>query len=100
MNKKEFCKALNDILKYRKELDKVEKVLNCNIWESNICEQVSILIDDLVNSIANYDDNIIDDINWWLYEDVEKEWILSNRAVVSVKTPEELYDAIQVAHND
>lgn len=100
MNKKEFCKALNDILKYREELDKLEKVLNCYIWESNICEQVNILIDNLVNSIANYNENIIDDINWWLYEDVEKEWKFSNGTVVSVDTPEKLYDAIQVVYSD
>lgn len=100
MNKEKFCKALNVILDYHKELDKLEEILNCDIWESSICEQVNILIDELVASIANYKEDIIDDINWWLYEDVEKEWTLVNGTVVSVKTPEELYDAIQVIYSD
>lgn len=100
MNKEKFCKALNVILDYHKELDKLEEILNCDIWESSICEQVNILIDELVASIANYKEDIIDDINWWLYEDVEKEWTLANGTVVSVKTPEELYDAIQVIYSD
>lgn len=100
MNKEKFCKALNVILDYHKELDRLEEVLNCDIWESSICEQINILIDELVASIANYKENIIDDINWWLYEDVEKEWTLSNGTVVSVETPEELYDAIQIVYSD
>lgn len=100
MNKEKFCKALNVILDYHKELDKLEEVLNCDIWESSICEQINILIDELVASIANYDENIIDDINWWLYEDVEKKWVLTNGTEVPVETPEELYDAIQVIYSD
>lgn len=36
----------------------------------------------------------MNDIEWWLYEDVEKEWII-NGETVKVETPEQLYDALK-----
>lgn len=93
MTKVEFCKALNAIIKYNQEVDKVSKVLNCEIFESALCESAAFVCDYLVNALAGYNDQVIDDINWWLYEDVNKVWKYGDKEVI-VKTPEQLYDAL------
>lgn len=93
MTKEEFCKALNAIIKYNKEVDKVSKVLNCEIFESDLCESAAFVCDYLVNALAGYNDQVIDDINWWLYEDTDKVWEYEDRKVI-IETPEQFYDAL------
>lgn len=92
--KEEFCKALREIQKYQENLSKLEELLGCDLFESSICESASYLIQHLVEALASYDSETIDDINWWLYEDVEKEWIIDGDTI-SVETPEQLYDALK-----
>lgn len=93
-DKKRFCDSLRDILHYQRELDKLEDTLGCVLCESSICESVSFIITDLVRALANDDVETINDIEWWLYEDVEKEWTIDNE-IVKVETPEQLYDALK-----
>lgn len=94
VKKESFCKALRLIQKYQKELDKIEEVLGCELFESSICESVAYIIQYLVDALANFDSDTADDINWWLYEDVDKEWEI-NGETVAVETPEQLYDALK-----
>ena len=93
-DKERFCDSLRDILDYQKELDKLEDTLGCAICESSICESVSFIITSLIRALANDDSETRDDIEWWLYEDVEKEWTIDGE-LVKVETPEQLYDALK-----
>ena len=93
-DKERFCNSLRDILNYYKKLEKLEDVLNCVLRESPIGESTTFIITDLIRALANNDAETMNDIEWWLYEDVEKEWIINNETV-KVKTPEQLYDALK-----
>lgn len=93
-DKERFCDSLRDILHYQRELDKLEDTLGCVICESSICESVTFIITSLIRALANDDSETRDDIEWWLYEDVEKEWVIDGE-LVKVETPEQLYDALK-----
>lgn len=93
-DKERFCSSLRNILSHYKKLEKLEDVLNCVLRESPIGESVAFLIIDLIRALANDDSETVDDIEWWLYEDVEKEWIIDGKTV-KVETPEQLYDALK-----
>ena len=93
-DKERFCDSLRNILNYYKKLEELEDVLNCVLRESPIGESESFIITDLIRALANDDSETMDDIEWWLYEDVEKEWII-NGELVKVETPEQFYDALK-----
>ena len=93
-DKKRFCDSLRDILHYQEKLDKLEDTLGCAIFESYICEAVTFIITSLIRALANDDSETMDDIEWWLYEDVEKEWIIDGE-LIKVETPEQFYDALK-----
>ena len=93
-DKERFCDSLRDILHYQRELDKLENTLGCVICESSICESVTFIITSLIRTLANDDSETRDDIEWWLYEDVEKEWVIDGE-LVKVETPEQFYDALK-----
>ena len=93
-DKERFCDSLRNILSYYKKLEELEDVLNCVLRESPIGESESFIITDLIRALANDDSETMDDIEWWLYEDVEKEWIIDGE-LVKVETPEQFYDALK-----
>ena len=93
-DKEKFCNSLRDILNYYKKLEELEDVLNCVLRESPIGESESSIITDLIKALANNDENTVEDIEWWLYEDVEKEWVIDGE-LVKVETPEQFYDALK-----
>ena len=93
-DKERFCNSLRDILNYYKKLEELENVLNCVLRESPIGESTTFIITDLIRALANDDSETMDDIEWWLYEDVEKEWIIDGE-LVKVETPEQFYDALK-----
>lgn len=93
-DKERFCNSLRNILNYYKKLEELEEVLNCVLRESPISESESSIITDLIKALANNDENTVEDIEWWLYEDVEKEWIIDGE-LVKVETPEQFYDALK-----
>lgn len=93
-DKERFCDSLRNILHYQRKLDKLEDTLGCAIFESYICESVTFIITSLIRALANDDSETMDDIEWWLYEDVEKEWTIDGE-LVKVETPEQLYDALK-----
>ena len=93
-DKERFCDSLRNILNYYKKLEELEDVLNCVLRESPIGESESFIITDLIRALANDDSETMDDIEWWLYEDVEKEWIIDGE-LIKVETPEQFYDALK-----
>ena len=93
-DKERFCNSLRNILNYYKKLEELEDVLNCVLRESPIGESESSIITDLIKALANNDENTVEDIEWWLYEDVEKKWVIDGE-LVKVETPEQFYDALK-----
>lgn len=93
-DKERFCSSLRDILNYYKNLEKLEDILNCVLGESPIGRSIIFIITDLIKALANNDADTVNDIEWWLYEDVEKEWIVDGETI-KVETPEQLYDALK-----
>jgi hypothetical protein len=93
-DKERFCNSLRNILNYYKKLEELEDILNCVLRESPIGESESFIIADLIRALANNDSETIEDIEWWLYEDVEKEWVIDGK-LVKVETPEQFYDALK-----
>lgn len=93
-DKERFCNSLRNILNYYKKLEELEDILNCVLRESPIGESESFIIADLIRALANNDSETIKDIEWWLYEDVEKEWVIDGE-LVKVETPEQFYDALK-----
>ena len=93
-DKERFCNSLRNILNYYKKLEELEDVLNFILRESPISESESSIITDLIKALANNDENTVEDIEWWLYEDVEKEWIIDGE-LIKVETPEQFYDALK-----
>jgi hypothetical protein len=93
-DKERFCNSLRNILNYYKKLEELEDILNCVLRESPIGESESFIIADLIRALANNDSETIEDIEWWLYEDVEKEWVIDGE-LVKVETPEQFYDALK-----
>lgn len=93
-DKERFCNSLRNILNYYKKLEELEDILNCVLRESPIGESTTFIITDLIRALANNDVETISDIEWWLYEDVEKEWIIDGE-LVKVETPEQLYDVLK-----
>lgn len=93
-DKERFCNSLRNILNYYKKLEELEDILNCVLRESPIGESESFIIADLIRALANNDSETIEDIEWWLYEDVEKEWVIDGE-LVKVGTPEQFYDALK-----
>lgn len=93
-DKERFCDSLRDILDYQIKLNKLEDTLGCEICESSICESVTFIITSLIRALANDDSETRDDIEWWLYENVEKEWVIDGE-LVKVETPEQFYDALK-----
>ena len=81
-------------MNYYKKLEELEDILNCVLRESPVGESATFIITDLVRALANNDVETINDIEWWLYEDVEKEWIIDGE-LVKVETPEQFYDALK-----
>ena len=88
--------SYNTFRTYDKErfCDSLRNILNCVLRESPIGESTTFIITDLVRALANNDVETINDIEWWLYEDVEKEWIIDGE-LVKVETPEQFYDALK-----
>lgn len=93
MSKKEFCIALEALKSYHQNLDKFIDLVGISFIESDLSTSILDMQKCLIKAISNYDESIIDDIYWWLYEDVEKVWIVDNETI-DVSTPEKLYDAI------
>jgi hypothetical protein len=93
MNKKKFCEALRAIQSYQQNLDKFINLVGISFIDSDIATSTFNMQQCLIELIANYDEAVIDDIEWWLYENVEKVWIVDDETI-DVSTPEKLYDAM------
>ena len=66
--------------------------LNIDIINCEIATDYYLVGNILLNT--NFTASGVDLIEWWLYEDVEKEWIIDGE-LVKVETPEQFYDALK-----
>lgn len=95
----QFKECLEHIVAYNKELDIWEKLIGCDIFEAKIFRQASNVSNDLVTLLGKNNDELIDLINWWLYEDVDKVLWLNGREI-SVRTIDEFCKYINENYYD
>ena len=93
MTKEHFCNILQNIQDYQTEIDKLIDVVGDGILESSLIQRSFDIIQRLIEITSDYDKNTIEDIEWWLYEDVKKVWTIDKKDM-DVSTPEKLYNAI------
>lgn len=99
LNKEKFIEYIKYIISYNKELDKWVNILGYNVFESRLCTEAFNISDSLVRLISDNNEEVIDLINWWLYEDVEK--VLFNKGEeIEVNTLDKLYDFIKETYYD
>ena len=91
-----FKMAIDAIQKHREQQEKVT-----NFIESEICTESWAFCtfgDNLSDALLKVLEHVFNDkgewISWWLYEDVEKEWVIDGE-LIKVKTPEQFYDALK-----
>lgn len=99
MQKEQFKKYIQHILDYHKELDKWCDTLGSDLFTCPIFMQAGYIIDGLVDYIGLNNDELIDLINWWLYEDVDKILRYKDKEI-SVRTIDELYNYINENYYD
>ena len=98
LSKEKFKEYINYII-YNKELDKWIDILGYNVFESKLCMDVFYISDSLIRLISDNNEEIIDLINWYLYEDVEKV-LFDNGGEIEVDTLDKLYSFINKTYYD
>ena len=99
MQKEIFKDCLHHIIEYNKALDLWCQLLSPDIFTSPVFVHAGFIADKLVDFLGQGDEEVIDLINWWLYEDVEK--VLFNKGKeIEVNTLDKLYDFIKETYYD
>lgn len=70
ITKEQFIKLITDHRKHNDRLDKVEDVLGLAIYDCDWVEYGNILFDEVLGLL--FQEEGVDDINWWLYEKCER----------------------------
>lgn len=70
ITKEQFIKLITDHRKYNDRLDEVEDVLGFAIYDCDWVEYGNILFDEVLGLL--FQEESVDDINWWLYEKCER----------------------------
>ena len=69
ITKEQFIKLITDHRKHNDRLDEVEDVLGFAIYDCDWVEYGNILFDEVLGLL--FQEEGVDDINWWLYEKCE-----------------------------
>lgn len=99
MQKEQFKKCITYILDYNKELDKWCDTLCSTLFEAPIFSKAGYLIDIVIDYLGQSNEELIDLISWWLYEDVDKVLYYKDKEI-SVRTIDELYNYINENYYD
>ena len=99
MQKETFKDCWNHIIEYNRALNLWCKFLSPEIFESPVFVHAGLMVDKLVDFLGQGNEEAIDLINWWLYEDVEKVLRYKDKEI-SVRTIDELYDYINENYYD
>lgn len=70
ITKEQFIKLIIDHRKHNDRLDEVEDVLGFAIYDCDWVEYGNILFDEVLGLL--FQEEGVDDINWWLYEKCER----------------------------
>lgn len=70
ITKEQFIKLITDRRKHNDRLDEVEDVLGFAIYGCDWVEYGNILFDEVLGLL--FQEEGVDDINWWLYEKCER----------------------------
>ena len=99
MQKEIFKDCLHHIIEYNKALDLWCQLLSSDIFTSPVFVHAGFIADKLVDFLGQGDEEVIDLINWWLYEDVDKVLHYKDKEI-SVKTIDALYNYINENYYD
>lgn len=91
VSKKFFIEAIKHIQECEKQLDSIGQVFNSCIYDSPLASAVTRIENDLIIVICNGNEEMNDDIYWWLYEDVKKTITLANGKEIDVEDIESFY---------
>lgn len=89
ITKGEFVKIIENDRTYHDTIDKIEK-LGISFYESNLDNCYHNLFDFVLRKYFNEDG--IDLIYWWLYEDVDKTIISEDGSKTELNSARDLYD--------
>lgn len=87
----QFVKLINNDIEFHKTIDSLEEVIGLSIYESTIHKYYWTTFETLLETFFNEDG--LELIYWWLYEDVDKTIYDSNdKPITKLETPEDLYN--------
>ena len=89
MNKEDFTKGLKSYKNYVDHLDALEE-LGVDLCEGPISYAIDTIFDLWCNEFLNEEG--VDLIYWWLFEDVTKEIYKDDKVIATLDTVEDLYN--------
>lgn len=102
MNKNDFVKIIEQHQAFEKGIERIEKALmgnryNSNIFESDWVQAEYIMFDTILTSVLTNEG--WDLVTWYLYEDVAKDIYEKDGKVVELNSIEDLYDYL-ITHKE
>lgn len=95
IRKDDFVNSINALLKQAERDEDVNEALDviCNNEHSFcVADTSTITTQALIELLKSLTNDLDDYIDWWLYEDVEKEVKDAFGNIIELDTPEKLYD--------
>lgn len=95
IRKDDFVNSINALLMQQARDEEVNNALDVicgNDYSSCVADTSTIATQALIDLLKSLTNDLDDFINWWLYEDVEKEVKDAFGNIISLDTPEKLYD--------
>lgn len=95
IRKDDFVRSINAILEQAERDEEINNALDVicnNEYSYCVAETSTIVTTALIELLGNLTNDEDDYINWWLYEDVEKEVRDAFGNIIELDTPEKLYD--------
>lgn len=95
IRKDDFVRSINAILEQTERDEEINNALDVicgNDYSSCVADTSTITTQALIDLLKSLTNDLDDFIDWWLYEDVEKEVKDAFGNIISLDAPEKLYD--------
>lgn len=95
IRKDDFINSINALLMQQARDEEVNNALDVicgNDYSSCVVDTSTIATQALIDLLKSLTNDLDDYIEWWLYEDVEKEVKDAFGNIIELDTPEKLYD--------
>lgn len=95
IRKDDFVNSINALLMQQARDEEVNNALDVicgNDYSSCVADTSTITTQALIDLLKSLTNDLDDFIDWWLYEDVEKEVKDAFGNIILLDTPEKLYD--------